>query len=220
MNVSTKVKYVWLAPPRTATRSTWKMLQPYEFKIIRLDYVPKSFYTHDIGIPECAKDYPLLINIRNPYSHLVSTWYFDHTRNKTPISNLPFEQYVKDVCLKRIYSSPRTSIKDHFFPEICNVIKNIKTDYMFIKYEQLAEDIKKIPFINFNDQDIQTRYNEFILKNCFNESSIMYGELKKDTSQLYLTDWQYYYTQELADIVYNHKKEHFKVFGYSKDSWK
>ena len=48
----------------------------------------------------------------------------------------------------------------------------------------------------------------------------MYGELKKDTSQLYLTDWQYYYTQELADIVYNHKKEHFKVFGYSKDSWK
>jgi hypothetical protein len=195
------------------------MLQLYEFKPTN-NYPSRAFYTHNIGIPEIAKDYSLLINIRNPYSHLVSTWYYDHTRNKTSITELTFEQYVRNVCFKQIYTSSRASIKDHFFPEICNIIVNTKTDYMFIKYEQLAEDIKKIPFIDFNNQNIQTCYEEYILKNHFNESSTIVGELRKDNSQLKLTDWRSYYTDELADIVYTYKKKQFELFKYEKNSWK
>jgi hypothetical protein len=32
--------------------------------------------------------------------------------------------------------------------------------------------------------------------------------------------FQKYYTQEIADIVYNNHKEYFELGGYDKDSWK
>ena len=219
MNVSTKVQTVWLAPPRTATRSTWKLLELYEFKPIGITPA-KSPYTHNIGVPNGAEDYNLLVNFRNPYSLMVSTWYYDHTRNKTNIKELSFEQYVRDKCITRILSSTRRSIKDHFYSEACNVIKKTNKSYIVIKYESLVEDIKKIPFIDFNDTVIQSRYNEYILKNNFNESSTILGELKKDSSEKHITDWRYYYTEELANIVYDYKAEQFEVFGYNKDSWK
>lgn len=42
-----------------------------------------------------------------------------------------------------------------------------------------------------------------------------------DTKKLAKHDnWREYYTQEIADVVYNELRDDFEIFGYSRELWK
>ena len=45
------------------------------------------------------------------------------------------------------------------------------------------------------------------------------GNLKRSKHSAY-ADWQSYYTQELADLVYKEYTDQFNLFNYDKNSWK
>mgnify|MGYP003343716010 CR=1 FL=1 len=101
MNVSHKLKLIWWAPPRNATRALSEILCHYEF----FNYVIKpptdireTAHTHECGIPAGLEDYDILLQVRNPYSRVVSSWHlscFKTTDNTDLLLTSTFENYIK-----------------------------------------------------------------------------------------------------------------------------
>ena len=85
----------------------------------------------------------------------------------------------------------------------------------------MKEDTLALPFIDLSNTNVKTPWDRFIVNNGYtgegpnNET----GFLKRSKNANY-ADWQSYYSQHTADIVYKNYTEQFKFFNYEKDSWK
>ena len=78
-------------------------------------------------------------------------------------------------------------------------------------FENLVEDVSKLPFVQENYKLVERSIEELV-------------EYKDGYKQQYTIDietpYYDYYTQELADIVWNKKQYEFEYWGYERDSWK
>jgi len=216
MNVSNKVQYIWWAPPRTGSRAMSEMLKFYEFYNYELspNFTAESdiknvAYTHTCTVPPGKEGYKILMQVRNPYSRAVSMWHlacFKQVENEL-IINKTFEEYI---------NTQEGAVLDRYE----NAVQQHKPS-IFVRYENFVEDIKNIPFINFNDPAVVEDFNAIILNNKYKYEGVddPRGDLKRTGNY---ADWKFYYKQNesLANIIYNKYPEQFKLFGYSKDSWK
>jgi len=78
---------------------------------------------------------------------------------------------------------------------------------MIIKYENLAEDLLKIPFIKNKieeSDEFRSEWDRVVVKNIFTKETA--GE-------------SYKYTKEESDLIYERFQTQFEMFGYDKDSW-
>ena len=213
MNVSHKLKLIWWAPARNATRALSEILCHYDFYNYMTTppvSLKETAHTHVCGIPEELKEYDVLLQVRNPYSRIVSSWHlscFTTTNNTDLVLTTTFEDYVKSKVF---------GFGDHY--ETCYLLKHPK---YIIRYENLKEDVTALPFLDLTNINVKIAYDRHIVNNGYmtegpsNDS----GNLKRGKNVNY-ADWQSYYTQELADIVYKEYAEQFKLFGYERDSWK
>jgi len=239
MNISKQVKCVWWSPRRVASRATFQMLKLYGFVPVDVEgnlfSTSNTGFIHSIGIPRGAEAYTVLINVRNPYSRLVSLWYLYHWINKAQVGTLKtFEQFVNYVYPDRNFitleeeedfkSNEVNLTRYNEYEHIINMMSQYpEKSYQLIKYETLQDDIKKIPFINFTDPAILSIYNQYIANNQFDtqisKDNVDIGKLKRDATNPLVSDWRNYYTQELADIVYNKEIHAFIAFNYEQNSW-
>ncbi len=83
----------------------------------------------------------------------------------------------------------------------------------FIKVERLSDDLKTLSFIDFSNPKIQDIWQRNILNNGYTHE---FKNIKNDVR----TNWFDFYTEELADLVYNNLKEQFDLFDYERTSWK
>ena len=83
MNYSDDLKVVWITPMRTGTRSSNALMQKLNF----------SGMNHEIKIPKGKENYFVVINIRNPYSRLVSLYNMFKVSQKK--MNYEFEDWIK-----------------------------------------------------------------------------------------------------------------------------
>jgi len=232
MNISHKNKALWWASARCASRATFKILELYDFtqpshaiqyqhSVSFLGLVPGAKeifdYSHNIGVPPGAEKYFLMMNIRNPYSRAVSWWYSRESGNIDP--NAPqkgffitFEDFIKKRTSK--YKNGVTILGDY------EKGVELKKPDLFIRYEHLEEDIKKIPFVDWSDPMVKTRYNTYILKNSFHNAESDRGMMDRNKDDDRYVDWKKYYTEELADLIWRGHQKQFDLFGYDKDSWK
>jgi len=232
MNTSHKYKAVWWASPRCASRATYQVLKLYDFQcpniaeIIRYSVSllqqrpppPEYKFTHQIGLLPDTEKYFLMMNVRNPYSRAVSWWHglnwmpkVDKNGNKVepgPVNT--FKDFLKKFTLKE---------RNAFILDEYELGLNLKVPDLFIRYEHLEEDVKKIPFLNFDDPATVETFNKYIKNNDFRLDKIK-GVLKKDDKDDRYADWQFYYDQEAADMVYAGQQRQFEMLGYDKDSWK
>jgi hypothetical protein len=209
MNASHKVKWIWWAPARCATRSISDIMYHYEFKEHpdqnEIVYHPDG-YTHKIGIPVGCEDYKIVMQVRNPYSRILSLWHLECFKETDEILTItkPFEEFV----IGRVASDYVEAINIRF------------PDYL-IRYENLIKDIVNLPFIDMNDLFIQKEFiNNIFSNNYRNAGTYDESGLKRDPNAFQFADWKSYYNENLANIVYTNNKEQFEVFGYAKDSWK
>ena len=229
MNVSHDYKFIWWAAPRCASRETAGAMGLFNFWIYYPDapsHVGNRFgelednpikyegnpFTHFASIPPEINpdDYKLIINVRNPYSWVVSCWHaeFNDLRSNPDAEPCSFEEFIKSRTEHFWNNEEDTTDR-----QIVNL--NKQPDYL-IRFENLVEDVLAIPFIKEKENHpkiqrwIQTAEGRKI-KNGWREG---YREEVKDIP------WKNWYNQELADIVYNIKENYFKTFGYDKDSWK
>jgi hypothetical protein len=213
MNVSHKLKLIWWAPPRNATRALSEVLCHYEFynyEIDNLADIRNTYYSHNCKIPAGLEHYDTLLQVRNPYSRIVSCWHLDcfttTTGDDLTITE-SFDNYVKNKS---------KSFINHY--ENCVDIKYPK---YLIRYEFIKEDISNLPFIDLKNFNISVAFDRHIVNNGYMaEGPNNYkGNLKRSNNANY-ADWQSYYNEELADLVYNEYTKQFKLFNYNKNSWK
>jgi len=229
MNISHKNKAVWWASARCASRATYKILELYDFiqpshaqqykhSVSFLGLKPGAKevfdYSHNIGLIPGTENYFLMMNVRNPYSRAVSWWYSREWGfgEEGFGFNISFEEFIK----KRItpYRNGVTLLGNY------EKGVELKKPDLFIRYEYLEEDIKKIPFVDFNDPMVKTRFNTYILKNSFHNAESDKGMMVRNKDDDRYTDWKSYYNDELADIVWRGHQKQFDLLGYDKNSWK
>ena len=152
---------------------------------------------HGMVIPPEKKDYFLMFNIRNPYSRLASifTLWKIHKKNY----DIKFENWVK-------MATDNNHLGKNFYTILLHdLIKNlIKPPDVYIRFESLESDLNNLWFIKNGSNEVKENMDIHIKINRFNDSP----------------PYQGLYNQELADLVYFRLENEFKIFNYSKDSWK
>lgn len=214
MNFIDSEKTIWILPERTATRTIGQLLNFWDIKIyegntlkickpqknIRGEF--SQMLRHEWRLPDLHEDYELLLNIRNPYTRMKSYYYSLFLKNDCKDTNdceLSFLEFVDKHCRKE------GGMLDHLSFE---QIYETRPPQMVIRYENLKEDLLKVPFIL---NKIETS-GEFRLEwSRVVENNIFDGETKGSN---------YSYTEEEAEKIYRLFSNQFKLFGYEEDSWR
>lgn len=194
MSYSDKFKVVWLNPMRTATRSCG---------IIQRELGFEDTSTHSFIVPEDKINYHFIVNIRNPYSRLVSLYKLNRIWEKKEFNKEDFKGWVDFVFDDKLINK---NISTVYLDYLINGLP--KKPETYVRVESLIDDLKSLWFIQENFNLIEQVFKDQIVKNNYKmeyEVSIM---------------WKEFYNQELADFVYLKTKPQFDMFNYEKDSWK
>jgi hypothetical protein len=214
MNFIHTEKTIWVLPERTATRTVGQLLNFWEVQIFEGEEfktcVPhknlKGEFSqglrHEWDVSELFTDYEILLNVRNPYTRMKSYYYSLFLKNDCSGYNdcdLNFGQFFDKYC------KWDGGLLHHFRYE---QIFEKRPPKLVIRYENLGEDLMKIPFIQKKHQDskeFRSEWDRVVGNNIFNKET--------------LND-SYTYTEIDAEKVYRAFETQFNLFGYSEDSWK
>ena len=163
-------------------------------------------HTHHQGIPEGMDDYTIICNVRNPYSKCVSSYLDETSDNNHENHGLGFKEWIERL----VTDHNKQYNHDHFYMGQWESIGR-GADYI-IRLEHMEEDMRKIPNIVKGPKFEESLF--LIKKNTYKNVH------PRDEYQGEFQYFQKYYTQEIADLVYDNHKEYFDLGGYDKDSWK
>jgi len=185
-----KFKYVFIAIPKTGTRSIYNVLRrEFEGHLIR---------DHEKKIPEKFKGWFSFTVIRNPYERLVSAWWSTTQRGVDPKGfikrlkgNASFENFCKNLpSLETVRSAP------HLTPQF----QWLNNDFdKIIEYENLEEEWLKLPF---NENKVQLIH--------INSTRKLEGERNKIVRKHYTE----YLNPTIIDIINKFYAKDFKQLNY------
>ena len=190
-NTNDKYKLVWIAPERVGSRSTAKIFSYCGFMCRgkQLSVANALNYTHNSEIPPKYKDYQIVCSGRNPYSRTLSVY-------KNFVSSyldITFKDYVIGITSGK----PEEIFEDGVskYSTFVNPVLEKQPEYV-IRLENIFEDLKKLPFIynHLTEQQLE-----------------MMCEHGKE-----IDEWESHYDQEMKDLVYQHLKHQFDMWGYEK----
>lgn len=193
MYVNKDLNIEWWLPPRTASRMTRMIIEKLGFEQVG--------YHHSFNsINENRKIY---INVRNPYSIIVSRYkQFNNRHISYTWTN--FNEFVKTFATW-VETGHIKIFKD--YPE---TFESTNTKPFFkVRYENYLQDLMSIDFIKDNQHIIQPELDT-VNQGKWNDNVFV------DTTKPYYE----FYDQETADIVYKLYENNFVYDGYDKESWK
>lgn len=184
--------YQWWGQARTASRAVRRIQE-------KLGFVDTNHHDCIVTNP----NWSTIISVRNPYSRIMSFWIFRHQLSHMEQDRISFEEYVKSE--NEYYNITG----NHLWNPISR-LKKLNGDVFPIRLENLVGDLKKIPLIEKN-YDLLIEELEYLdSTNTYRNNYLI--DLEKPYSE--------YYTEELANIVYEKKSEEFTTWNYDSDSWK
>ena len=200
MFFSEEYKIMWWQPPRIASRA--------------LSGIPKSLNFSDKKnghtLTVVNKEWDVFHPTRNPYSRTVSWWnlrYNEIIKDGPKITYLNFEQFVK------MDNNEYFRIESGHIWDVVSTLKrnNMQAKYV-VRYEHLIDDLMKLDFIKDNFEILKNNLYDlkYTTRNSYRNR---YSDITKNPICSF-------YTQELADIVWQEKQYEFEEWGYERDSWK
>lgn len=195
MLYSEKYKVQWWRVMRNASRTLEEIP-------VKLGFTDKE-RTHSCLVHN--PEWPVVLCCRNPYSRAISFWLLRNMTDYNSENRVNFETYIKS---KNEFFA-LTDIDSH--EPISVLKKHPQMPKYVIRFENMYEDLMKIPFIEENYNELSTIL--YVIK--FDPSRYKEQYIEKINQP-----YSFYYTQELADIVWEHKKFEFEFWDYSRDSWK
>jgi hypothetical protein len=203
MNYNDELKVVWITPTRTGTRSSGAIMSKLDFKSENNNIRQKET-VHGIGIPKGKEDYKLIVNVRNPYSRMVSLYYLEMNNSKQ--FNQSFDRWVKS----NLYFS---DYNINFF--ISDSLKKLpKLPDLYVRMENFKNDINSLWFVKENFDFLEQTLKHNIENNLYDSDEFRSNGFKKKES------WKEYYNEEISEFVYKKMKNEFDFFNYNKNSWK
>ena len=207
---SEKEKMILLLPMKTGTIHATFIFQHFDFitehydlktnKV--LDKLDSVIHHHCMNIPQRYEDYSIICTARNPYSRLVSA--YNNSRIITEINKPSDENFKNHFSKKKIDTGYQS---DNGFPYGRDSFLYNETPKYFLRVESLYHDYIQIPFIK------NSKLNKSgVLYELCNKKIHSTGDKKRPLKE--------YYTEDMADYMYDKFKYYFDIIGYSKDSWK
>jgi hypothetical protein len=80
-----------------------------------------------------------------------------------------------------------------------------------IRYENFFEDLTSLEIIKSNEKILELEMKILELETL---------PWRKNYKEEFLKPYSEFYTQELADIIYENRQKYFEFGGYDRDSWK
>jgi hypothetical protein len=196
MNVCHEHKTILWLPQKTASRTICKQFQHYNF----LNYtgtppypIKDTQYSHVLTVPEGCENYEIICAVRNPFSWVLSIWHYEYyypEKMDVYLDIKPFSDYLE---------SERSLLE-----EIYDYIKDVDIKYV-IKYENLKEDLSKIPWFEFD------KNQDFVFTQNFYQSDYLFRDKKNKLS----SNYKLYYTEKCIKNVQRKYSDLFKRFNYS-----
>ena len=235
-NISEKHKSFTITPQSTGSRTFCHILDNFDFHTYELcnnTLQHKSnnvIHNHTFRLFPNHEDYKLIMTGRNPYNRVVSDFRKSLQSEKHINKNFNFKIDFLEFVYDQFYSytskslkNPNKDINSYSFKRFFIGFYDISStpDGFFerkidhkIRIDSMEDDYKSIDFIKNSD------YNKNGLLDLALSKKI--GLTKKEVLDAYNIplNWQDYYTQETADIVYKFCSEYFNTFEFEKDSWK
>ena len=212
MNATEKYKFIWWGTAGCGSRSVSNFF--HQMGVDDLYNHVEGFYdgrgksfTHSQGFPAGKEDWPVICNVRNPYSLLVSSYLDVYTERKENGIELSFEDFLRN----QYFTDGNMENVDIFFLNEWDGFH--KEPEYIIHMETMEEDLRSLPFFN-DEYKIEESLSSVIRINQYKNGSPYdeyLGQLQK---------YQRFYTQDIADYVYGIMEPYFTKFGYDKDSWK
>jgi hypothetical protein len=193
MIVSEKHKIVFIAIPKTGTRSIYDYL--------KTNYSGRLIGDHRTVIPAKYNNYYSFTTCRNPYDRAVSIWWSTCKRNNDKKGFI--ENYLKDENTFLNFCRNIKKIDSEVFPvtkKQVNWVRKNRIDKI-IKFETLDEGFKNLPF-NKEKKDLLI-LNPTVLKTRGNP------EPREK-------DYKKYLCPESIKLIEEYYKEDFDYFKYSK----
>jgi hypothetical protein len=200
MFFSEEYKIMWWQPPRIASRA--------------LSCIPKTLNFDDQKnghtLTVVNKEWDVFHPTRNPYSRTVSWWnlrYNEIIKDGPKITYLNFEQFVK------MDNNEYFRIESGHTWDVVSTLKNNNMQAKYVvRYEHLIDDLMKLDFIKDNFEILKNNLYDlkYTTRNSYRNR---YSDITKNPICSF-------YTQELADIVWQEKQYEFEEWGYERDSWK
>lgn len=244
--VSTKHKYMYVETPKAACTSIKRLIQkieglPYIKPLSGISFESKpDMFIHsrkyfDLpsinDLPDAERneiltkdDWLRFAVVRNPYSRLFSAW-SDKISFIEPSSGNDFERYNKEACDQFPEEKEGKVISFKGFVKYCT--KNLdqkSTDYNAINPHFRNQRSLLLPqAINYSFiAKLENLENDLKpLADHLKQFNIHFSDIKiPQKNESKGMNWQAFYDQETADMVYDYYKQDFECFQYDKDSWK
>jgi hypothetical protein len=196
MTYSDEHKVCWFTPKRTATRTTHTLLS-------KLNFV--SLGTHIFFLPKERYDYQLISNIRNPYSRLVSL-FFLYSLHKNNF-RINFEKWCE-------YSLTDEQFDIEYQLRYDLIIKKSGQKFdRYITVENYSADIQSLGFVDLSKPEVKDVWEKNVLNNGYTHE---FKKIQTEDRQ----NWQDFYNEKIAELVYSKLEDQFNFFNYDKNSWK
>ena len=199
--INRQQKIIFIGNPRVCTTTLNVLLSPKGFDFSywhdTVEYYVKS-------IPD-YKDYQYFMIVRNPYDRFVS-WWSQHRRHnhKFIMKYNNFEEWVKSG---EFHDWPTHTDGDPRPP------RNYWTEQSPLRQIDFIKNTGDVEVNILKFENIQEEWEDlFVKKTNLSFDSVSFPKTN-DTKH---DSFETYYTDELKEIVYNHTKEDFMAFGYSK----
>jgi hypothetical protein len=196
MLICKDIKTVFIAVPKTGTRSIYKILKE-KFNTISLN-------DHLINVPVKYKDYFTFIVKRNPYDRFVSTWW--SSTNRFVIKRNKIKHLIgNDKSINRFCK---------IFPQLYNTEKLFKCQSIYyennkidkiLEFDNLEEEFLKLNFIKDNNIKSIPSIN------------VTYCNKKDDEKpRNYRKHWSHYINNDIKKIILKYYEKDFELLKYNK----
>jgi hypothetical protein len=198
MNVSHEHKAIWWTKPHMGERIVASCFYSHYFFNISekkgINWTAKDNISYVCSIPDEIKEYSLILSVRNPYFQIVNKFLEISTTN-WKLKNTKIEDFHAKL---NFWVNDIFSTNQEILLSTDNLIQNIlpykfkgKTPDFILRFENLEEDLKSLPFIGEN----VFYFNQNLL--------IDNSKFEKDGL-----------TFENARLIYKIHKKTFDNFGY------
>jgi hypothetical protein len=197
MYVNKELDIEWWLPPRTASRMTKIIIQKLGFEC----------FEHHHYFDDNISGRKIIINVRNPYSIVVSRYKQFYKKNITGSYTYEWENFNDFVKTFISWVRDGRSYQFYTYPEIFNSTN--ASPFFKVRYESYIDDLMSLDFIRNNQHLITDELNQ-LHQGKWSENSLL------DTTIPYNA----YYDQESADMVYDLYNNIFIYDEYDRESWK
>jgi hypothetical protein len=190
----------WWLPPRTGSRMTAEIIRKLGFEVVG---------HHHLFVHTPNYENKIILNIRNPYSIMVSRYKQFYEKDITVNYTYNWDNFTDFVKTFIEWTKVGRNYSFYSYPEILD--KTNRQPHFKVRYENFINDLMSIDVINQNQHLIESELEKLnVGKSARSENSML------DTTIPY----HQHYTQEAADLVYEHYKYLFIFDEYERDSWK